>query len=112
MRADIHDGPEHTLQSEAGYIDARPYLPDRRKPLATHGRTIHWGQEPGHGHFDMPTRATPAESLNPDRFAGRQDYEVAYEARKTGRSKSAVKARRVEALGRKKRSALALPDPV
>jgi hypothetical protein len=28
MRADIHDGPEHnTLQSEAGYIDARPHLP-------------------------------------------------------------------------------------
>jgi hypothetical protein len=25
MRADIHDGPERTLQSEAGYIDARPY---------------------------------------------------------------------------------------
>jgi hypothetical protein len=25
MRADIHDGPEHTLQSEVGYIDARPY---------------------------------------------------------------------------------------
>jgi hypothetical protein len=25
MRADIHDGPEHKLlQSEAGYIDARP----------------------------------------------------------------------------------------
>ena len=43
MRADIHDGPEHnTLQLEAGYIDARPHLPDRRKPLATHGRTIHW----------------------------------------------------------------------
>jgi hypothetical protein len=21
----IHDGPEHTLQAEAGYIDARPY---------------------------------------------------------------------------------------
>jgi len=30
------------LQSEAGYIDARPHPPDRRKPLATHGRTIHW----------------------------------------------------------------------
>ena len=28
MRADIHDGPEHnTLQTEAGYIDARPTLP-------------------------------------------------------------------------------------
>jgi hypothetical protein len=41
MRADIHDGPEHnTLQPEAGYIDARPQLPDRQKPLATHGRTI------------------------------------------------------------------------
>jgi hypothetical protein len=25
MRADIHGGPEHTLQSEAGYIDARPH---------------------------------------------------------------------------------------
>src|SRR5262245_37752844 len=43
MRADIHDGPEHnTLHAEAGYIDARPQLPDRRKPLATRGRTIHW----------------------------------------------------------------------
>jgi transposase len=30
------------LQSEAGYIDARPHPPNRRKPLATHGRTIHW----------------------------------------------------------------------
>jgi hypothetical protein len=28
MRADIHDGPEpNKLQSEAGYIDARPHLP-------------------------------------------------------------------------------------
>jgi hypothetical protein len=27
MRADIHDGSEHnTLQSEAGYIDARPHI--------------------------------------------------------------------------------------
>src|ERR1700737_3459851 len=27
MRADIHDGSEHnTLQSEAGYIDARPHV--------------------------------------------------------------------------------------
>jgi len=32
------------LQSEAGYINARPHLPDRGKPLATHGRTIHSGQ--------------------------------------------------------------------
>src|ERR1700751_2360912 len=43
MRADIHDGPEHTLQSEAGYIDARPLSAGSMKPLATHGRTIHSG---------------------------------------------------------------------
>ncbi len=30
MRADIHDGPEHMLQSEAGYIDARPLTPARK----------------------------------------------------------------------------------
>src|SRR6202011_5469258 len=33
MRADIHDGPEHMLQSEAGYIDARPLTPARQKLL-------------------------------------------------------------------------------
>ena len=44
MRADIHDGPEHqTLHTEAGYIDARPKT-GSKKLLATHGRTIHWGQ--------------------------------------------------------------------
>src|SRR5215467_1372925 len=37
-------GSHDELQSETGYIDARPRLPDRRKPLATHGRTIHVGQ--------------------------------------------------------------------
>jgi hypothetical protein len=31
------------LQSEAGYIDARPPPPIRRNLLATHGRTIHAG---------------------------------------------------------------------
>jgi hypothetical protein len=50
MRADIHDGPEHnTLQSEAGYIDARPQPAKLTKPLATRGRTIHSGQTL---HFD------------------------------------------------------------
>src|SRR5215467_110364 len=43
MRADIHDGQEHkTLQSKAGYIDARPHTARSPTPLATHGRTIHW----------------------------------------------------------------------
>src|SRR5262249_2119912 len=29
MRADVHEGREHMLQSEAGYIDARPHRQDR-----------------------------------------------------------------------------------
>src|ERR1700724_1434468 len=33
MRADIHDGREHMLQSEAGYIDARPHHQDRQNLL-------------------------------------------------------------------------------
>jgi len=32
------------LQSEAGYIDARPLTTISTKTLATHGRTIHSGQ--------------------------------------------------------------------
>ena len=35
MRADIHDGPEQTLQSEAGYSNARPHQPGRRKTSCT-----------------------------------------------------------------------------
>src|SRR6266436_2648258 len=31
MRADIHDGPEQKLQSEAGYIDARPQTDNSTK---------------------------------------------------------------------------------
>ena len=31
-----------TLQSKAGYIDARPLTTSSAKSLATHGRTIHW----------------------------------------------------------------------
>src|SRR5438874_1444208 len=33
MRADIHDGPEQMLQSEAGYSNARPHQPGRRNLL-------------------------------------------------------------------------------
>src|SRR5215470_4707138 len=33
MRADIHDGPEHILQSETEYIDARLHLPASTKTL-------------------------------------------------------------------------------
>ena len=33
---------QYELQSETGYIDARPHHPDRRNLLAPHGRTIQW----------------------------------------------------------------------
>src|SRR6478609_4393261 len=39
-----------TLQSKAGYIDARPLPPYRRNSLATHGRTIHWVISRRQGH--------------------------------------------------------------
>src|SRR4030095_3305268 len=35
MRADIHDGPEHMLQSETEYIDARPHQPASTKASCT-----------------------------------------------------------------------------
>src|SRR6266480_7794405 len=41
MRADIHDGPEHhTLQPEAGYIDARPQA-DRPTKASCNARPHH-----------------------------------------------------------------------
>jgi hypothetical protein len=35
MRAEIHDGPEHMLQSETEYIDARPHQPASTKASCT-----------------------------------------------------------------------------
>jgi hypothetical protein len=46
MHADIHDGPEHTLQSEAGYIDARP-LSARSTKASCNARPDHtFGSKP------------------------------------------------------------------
>src|SRR5882762_3739862 len=58
MRADIHDGPEQMLQSKAGYIDARPLTASSAKPLATHGRTIHLGQNEKNSMEQMSFRVT------------------------------------------------------
>ena len=59
------------LQSEAGYIDARPHQPELTKPLAPHGRTIHLG------HFrqinPLPTlSACPLRSDRVRTFAPQQ----------------------------------------
>jgi hypothetical protein len=42
MRADIHDGREHMLQSEAGYSDARPHRQDRRNLLHRTAGPYRW----------------------------------------------------------------------
>src|SRR6476469_1932557 len=42
MRADIHDGPEQTLQSEAGYSNARPRQPSRRNLLQRTAGPYSW----------------------------------------------------------------------
>jgi hypothetical protein len=43
MRADVHGGPEHTRSNQRpDTFDARPQTDRSIKPLATHGRTIHW----------------------------------------------------------------------
>src|SRR3984893_18487179 len=42
MRADIHDGPEHMLQTEAGYIDARPLTPARQNLLQRTAGPYNW----------------------------------------------------------------------
>src|SRR5438105_1940154 len=49
MRSDarvFHDGPEHELQFEAGYIGARPKTASLPISLATHGWSIHSCQKP------------------------------------------------------------------
>src|SRR5260370_2815260 len=54
MRADIHGGPEQKLQSEAGYIDARPQTDSSTKtscnarPDHTFGSKCHMTQRPRH----------------------------------------------------------------
>src|SRR5262245_25115944 len=52
MRADIHDGPEQTLQSEAGYSNARPHQPGRRNLLQRTAGPYSWVNHVG---FAMST---------------------------------------------------------
>src|SRR4029077_15096017 len=61
------------LQSEAGYIDARPPPPIRRNLLATRGRTIHVGQSEKWRAGQM----TSAVSPNPDIEWGLQQGRLA-----------------------------------
>jgi hypothetical protein len=68
MRADIHNGSEHhTLQSEAGYIDARPHRQDRRNPLH---RTAgpYMGSQPAKLTTSKCLRFARKQLLRRDRF--------------------------------------------
>src|SRR4029453_9548240 len=53
MRADIHDGPEQTLQSEAGYSNARPHQPGRRNLLHRTAGPYSWVNRPA-GPLPLP----------------------------------------------------------
>src|SRR6202023_1107960 len=70
MRADIHDGPEQMLLSKAGYIDARPLTASSAKPLATHGRTIHWVKLRNTQHEQMSSALHPTTDVGLARAKG------------------------------------------
>ena len=67
MRADIHDGQEDALQSEAGYIDARP--------LSANSTKFSCNARPDHTSGSFSTEMVKAEVrtaplwLNSDRIA-------------------------------------------
>src|SRR6266436_610103 len=69
MRADIHDGPEHMLQSETEYIDARPHQPASTKASCTarpdHTSASNASFWPCADHF----RSTPISRQFPSRSA-------------------------------------------
>jgi hypothetical protein len=74
MRADIHDGREHTLQSQAGYIDARPHRQDRRNLLhRTAGPYI--GVKTGKSRNEQMFSGLPPQS----RKAHGCDFEAAWQ---------------------------------
>jgi len=73
MRSDargFHDGPEHELQFEAGYIGARPNTASSLISLATHGWSIHWCQHPTFDHTAAADVSLP--SKDPKRTASLQ----------------------------------------
>src|SRR5262249_36371491 len=74
MRADVHEGREHMLQSEAGYIDARPHRQDR-------GNLLHRTAGPYIGVEEM--RERPRVACQEDRFFEYQDELDEWEKRLT-----------------------------
>jgi hypothetical protein len=58
MRADIHDGPEHMLQSETEYIDARPHQPASTKSLLHRTAGPYIGSKSEVGSLERHVRST------------------------------------------------------
>src|SRR5262245_8573043 len=78
MCADIHDGPEHEmLQSEAGYIDARPHIRQLAEVLLTARPDHTLGQErtsPAHLAMSaLPLKADKAQTGWHVRFVPKAD---------------------------------------
>src|SRR5262249_27800356 len=65
MRADIHDGPEHMLQSDTEYIDARPHQPASTKSL------LHRAAGPYIWVKKAPSQASQAEVCSTSESSGR-----------------------------------------
>src|SRR5215510_14335610 len=59
MRADTHDGPEQTLQSEAGYSNARPHQPGRRNLLHRTAGPYSWVKSVAEREAALPPVPVP-----------------------------------------------------
>jgi hypothetical protein len=74
-RANIHDGPEpNTLQSKAGYIDQDRSPPVRRKPLATHCRTLRIGFVDVRDLADLHIKVLTAPNAAAERWLAAGDF--------------------------------------
>src|SRR5467141_3228256 len=70
MRADIHDGPEPKLQSEAGYIDARPQT-DSSTKTSCNARPDHTLGQKGRSDRRPAASGLPRQA---DYFRTRPDF--------------------------------------
>src|SRR5256885_7413806 len=68
MRADIHDGPEQMLQSEAGYSNARPHQPGRRNLLHRTAGPYSWVNS-GSAHHSIELKANSEVPTKSDHLA-------------------------------------------
>src|SRR6266700_4762266 len=85
MRADIHDGPEHMLQSETEYIDARPHQPASTKASCTARPDHTLGQNakcsPGVNDFRIAARPLGSDQLKTEIIMSAKEVKFGVDAR-------------------------------